>query len=259
MELQPSELAPDISVDAMHDGDQDGDVFWSEGIVRSITGKVVTVYCLDAETTEEIRVAGVGQRIRLLVDAGMEDAAWVAGDLEADRPTPGMPNDVLFGGGWLKATVQVVGDEAVTVLYMEDGDTEDIPIANVAARLRWTEEVQVDDLAPDMSVEVRFGGEWYLATGEIVGPEGVTVLYVDAQENEDIPKLTRAFESNLWRQRAGRTCTSRQITCRLEFCSMESGTRPLSSSSAPRRCRCVTSMHKKMRTSPSPTSGCKSV
>ena len=42
-------------------------------------------------------------------------------------------------------------------------------------------------LADNMPIEVLFDGEWYSATVKFIGAEAVSVYYIDAQEDEDIP------------------------------------------------------------------------
>ena len=100
-----------------------------------------------------------------------------------------MAVDVLYGDEWYAATVALAGEHLVTIAFTAADEYEDIPMPDVATRIRLVKSAQVDALAPDMSIEVLFDGQWYKATVMSINNEVVSVFYEEAQDDEDLDDL----------------------------------------------------------------------
>ena len=167
------QLAPDMSVEVVFDGE------WFAATVQSVGAEAVSLTYTESQHDEDVSIADVGTRIRLL-QALSKNTALTTLAVQPGQLAPDMPVEVLFEGEWFAATVGSVGAEAVSVTYEEAQDDEDVPIADVEARIRC-------QLVPDMSVEVLFNGEWFAATVRSVAAKGVSVWYLDALDDEDVP------------------------------------------------------------------------
>ena len=192
---------------------------WCQATVESVWDEEITVYLMREKITEDVTSAEFATRIRksatelrpgwwatLLVLCSVLCVVCCVSQccltikLMVSPRHAGVLVEVLLNGGWYSATVDEINNEAVAIFYMHTLDTEDIPTADVGARIRLAE-LKVDELEAGITIEVRCEGDWREAVVQSISDQAVTVFWVEAKFKEAV--LLSEFTARRIRTTAG--------------------------------------------------------